>query len=161
LRRLVVANTVTGAASMFRRSLLPFLLPFPPAGAPAYHDHWIAGVALALGEIRFVSQPLYDYVQHDGNVTGARADAAPPPVRSWWRRALGMLRLRGHFRSWRDYLREGRRNFADTLWRQQMAHLILLRCQGRLTQDDEATLRFLSALADSWGGLGWLCWRNW
>jgi glycosyltransferase involved in cell wall biosynthesis len=161
LRQLVVANTVTGAASMFRRSLLPFLLPFPPAGPAAYHDHWIAGVALALGEIRFVSQPLYDYVQHDGNVTGARVEQAPPPIRPWWQRVLGLLRLRQRWRSWREYLGAGRRHFVDTLWRQQMAHLILLRCQGRLTHSDEATLRFLSTLGDSWTGLGWLCWRHW
>jgi glycosyltransferase involved in cell wall biosynthesis len=61
---LVVANTVTGAASVFDRRLLADALPFPPPLGNAYHDHWIAQIALALGSIAYVPEPLYDYVQH-------------------------------------------------------------------------------------------------
>ena len=67
---LLLANTVTGAASMFRRELLDVLLPFPPGFGDAFHDHWLECVALACGDMRFVDRPLYDYVQHQGNVVG-------------------------------------------------------------------------------------------
>jgi glycosyltransferase involved in cell wall biosynthesis len=67
---LLIANTVTGAASLFRRELLDDVLPFPPRHAAAYHDHWIAQVAMALGPISYVDRPLYDYVQHDAAAIG-------------------------------------------------------------------------------------------
>ena len=59
LASLILANTVTGAASMFRRGLLDRVLPFPPQfGGQTYHDHWLAMTALALGPLRFLPQPL-------------------------------------------------------------------------------------------------------
>src|SRR5205807_4870301 len=64
LLSLMVANAVTGAASLFPRALLDDALPFPPAQFAHYHDHWIALTALALGDIAYVERPLYDYVQH-------------------------------------------------------------------------------------------------
>src|SRR5947207_2331413 len=42
LLSLMVANAVTGAASLFPRALLDDALPFPPAQFAHYHDHWIA-----------------------------------------------------------------------------------------------------------------------
>ena len=39
---LLVANCVTGAASLFRRDLLDLALPFPPAQFAHFHDHWVA-----------------------------------------------------------------------------------------------------------------------
>lgn len=67
---LLLANTVTGAASMFRRDLIPCLLPFPEKIDDIYHDHFIACVALSCGCIRYVDEPLYDYFQHGENVIG-------------------------------------------------------------------------------------------
>jgi glycosyltransferase involved in cell wall biosynthesis len=67
---LLIANTVTGAASLFRIELLPFLLPFPEKIGDAYHDNFIASTALSLGEIRYVDRPLYDYYQHEGSIIG-------------------------------------------------------------------------------------------
>ena len=64
LGSLLLANTVTGAASLFRRSLLEQALPFPLAPGGPFHDHWIASVALASGTINFIGSPLQDYVQH-------------------------------------------------------------------------------------------------
>ena len=64
LLSLLVANSVTGAASLLRRELLADALPFPPAQFAHFHDHWLALVALSLGEIGYVDRPLYDYVQH-------------------------------------------------------------------------------------------------
>jgi hypothetical protein len=78
LAALALVNTVTGAASMFRRDLLKQVLPFPDRPGDQYHDHWIALVAAGLGTIRYVDGPLYDYVQHDGNVIGHFAKPHAP-----------------------------------------------------------------------------------
>jgi glycosyltransferase involved in cell wall biosynthesis len=70
LDTLLFANTVTGAASMLRGSLLDAALPFPPAQGPTFHDHWLACAAFVAGGLDYIDRPLYDYTQHDGNVIG-------------------------------------------------------------------------------------------
>ncbi len=65
-----LANTVTGAASLFRRELLDDLLPFPARVGDAFHDHWLALVALAKGRLAYVDEPLYDYYQYGDSVIG-------------------------------------------------------------------------------------------
>ena len=57
LASLLVANTVPGAAMLFRRDLLSAALPFPDAPGAQYHDHWLALVALAAGTIGYVDDP--------------------------------------------------------------------------------------------------------
>jgi glycosyltransferase involved in cell wall biosynthesis len=95
LASLLLANTVTGAASLLRRELLDLVLPFPePVGDP-FHDQWIAAVALAVGAIAYVDRPLYDYVQHGGAARGHEAAMRPwdagrlfdrhDPQRTWSR----------------------------------------------------------------------------
>ena len=67
---LLATNVVTGAASLVRRDVLDVALPFPEALDGAFHDHWLACVALALGDLAYVDRPLVDYVQHGANVVG-------------------------------------------------------------------------------------------
>ena len=67
---LFLANTVTGAASVFRRELLNDILPFPQPVGQVFHDHWIACVARCLGDLAYVDQPLYDYYQYGTSVIG-------------------------------------------------------------------------------------------
>lgn len=67
---LILTNTVTGAASIFRRDLVDLILPFPEKIDDAYHDHFIACIALAIGKIGYVERPLYDYCQHGDNIIG-------------------------------------------------------------------------------------------
>lgn len=67
---ILLANTVTGAACLFRRNLLEILLPFPYPMGDIYHDQWLSVVARAVGRIAYIDQPLYDYIQHGTNVTG-------------------------------------------------------------------------------------------
>ena len=69
---LLMANAVTGCTCLFRASLLALALPFPAAGRPAYHDHWIATCAAAAGSVAYVPEPLVDYVQHGANAIGYR-----------------------------------------------------------------------------------------
>jgi glycosyltransferase involved in cell wall biosynthesis len=72
---LLIANTVTGAASLLRREVLEYALPFPQELPEQLHDHWLAIVAMARGEIAYIPRPLYDYVQHDDAALGhARAN---------------------------------------------------------------------------------------
>jgi glycosyltransferase involved in cell wall biosynthesis len=70
LPTLMVANTITGAASMIRAALLQDILPFPEPVGPAFHDHWLGLVALYKGRIGYVNRPLYDYIQHADGVIG-------------------------------------------------------------------------------------------
>lgn len=65
-----LANTVTGAASLFRADLLETVLPFPPKLLGVYHDQWIALAADLAGGISYVNRPLYSYNQHADNVVG-------------------------------------------------------------------------------------------
>ena len=70
LASLLIANTVTGAASLFRGELLDVALPFPEPPGDQFHDHWVGLVALSTGRIAYVDRPLYDYVQHEGAALG-------------------------------------------------------------------------------------------
>jgi len=70
LASLLLSNTVTGAASLLTREVLDYALPFPPRQGGAHHDHWLALVALSLGQLNYVDRPLYDYVQHDEAAVG-------------------------------------------------------------------------------------------
>jgi len=67
---LLLGNSVTGAASMFRHELLADALPLPTHFGNLYHDHWLALVAAATGPIQYVDSALHDYVQHDAAVIG-------------------------------------------------------------------------------------------
>ena len=67
---LMVDNTITGAASLFRTSLLAEILLFPKQVGAAFHDHWIGLVAPLKGDIGYVDRALYNYVQHATGVIG-------------------------------------------------------------------------------------------
>lgn len=61
-------NVVTGATTMFRRSLLEAATPFPREWV---HDEWLAVVAAITGRVDFLPDALTDYRQHDSNQIGA------------------------------------------------------------------------------------------
>lgn len=99
---LLVANVVTGAASLLRRDLLDDALPFPPANPEhaLYHDHWLALCALAGGEIAYLDAPTYDYARHDDAVTVREAPGWLRPEHGFagraklhWRRATRRIRM--------------------------------------------------------------------
>jgi Glycosyl transferase family 2 len=72
---LLVANTVTGAASLFRRELLETALPFPPPVGEPYHDHWLAVCSLSAGGLAYLDRPTYDRVRHLESVTAGTRHA--------------------------------------------------------------------------------------
>jgi glycosyltransferase involved in cell wall biosynthesis len=134
LSSLLVANSVTGAASLFRRELLEDALPFPPAQFAHYHDHWLALAALALGRIDFVDEPLYDYVQH-GTASLGHATANRMPT---LRNRLGSLRTRSpqeRVRKWRMHY------FVDVVRLMQFATVLELRAGTRIPRAKRGVLR--------------------
>lgn len=138
---LLVANTVTGAASLFERSLLADVLPFPPRQGNSYHDHWIAEVALALGELSYVDEPLHDYVQHGASAIGhlAANNAKPEAGRLERVRARARQARRGALRpGWREY-------YFNIYCRTAIASRTLsLRCGERLSDDRRRVLERVS-----------------
>ena len=82
LGALLFANTVTGASIVFRSQLLEEILPFPNLPGDSYHDHWIACVALAKGELAYIPKPLYKWRQHETNACGFTA-TQPKRIREW------------------------------------------------------------------------------
>jgi glycosyltransferase involved in cell wall biosynthesis len=150
LLSLLVANAVTGAASLFPRALLDDALPFPPAQFAHFHDHWIGLTALALGDVAFVDRPLYDYVQHGEASLGHAAANRITALRD----RLGRLRNdpRERVRMWRMHY------FVDIARLQQFATILTMRCGDRMAPDKRRVLerflaaeRSLPALARLWG----------
>jgi glycosyltransferase involved in cell wall biosynthesis len=148
---LLLANSVTGAASLFRRELLDDALPFPPRLADAaFHDHWLAMVARARGEIAYVDKPLWDYVQHDRTVIGhSRANKRPRSIR---RHLIERLRNPTG----------GSRAVYYYDWQQQVlfGEVLRLRCWDRMTAQKRRTLRRLLSADRGVAGLGWLLGRR-
>jgi glycosyltransferase involved in cell wall biosynthesis len=138
LLSLLVANAVTGAASLFRRELLDDALPFPPAQFAHFHDHWIGLVALALGEVAYVPRPLYDYVQHRDASLGHAAANQTTAMRDRVRRLGADPRER--VRAWRAHY------FVDAARLMQYATILRMRCGERMTPAKRRVLdRFLAS----------------
>jgi glycosyltransferase involved in cell wall biosynthesis len=149
LASLLIANSVTGAASLFRRELLDLALPFPSPPGTEYHDHWLALLALATGSIGFVERPLYDYVQHGGAVLGHA-----PTQEAGSRRMLRALR------EWRTHLLGWRTSYFYSYTRLAvLAQVVLLRGGKRIgPRKRRALRRFLSADGSPLG-MAWLALR--
>lgn len=62
----ILFNCVSGHALLFKRSLLPEVLPFDEN---IYHDRWIAFVASLKGGIKLIPEALVQYRQHASSET--------------------------------------------------------------------------------------------
>jgi glycosyltransferase involved in cell wall biosynthesis len=137
LLSLLVANSVTGAASLLRRELLDYALPFPPAQFHHFHDHWVGLAALSRGEIAFVPEPLYDYVQHgDASLGHERAN-----------RMVSLRDRLAHQRQLRERVQMWRLHYFVDIWRlRQFSAVLLMRAGPSITADKRRVLeRFLGA----------------
>ena len=138
LSSLLMANSVTGAASLFPREVLDRALPFPPGQFSHFHDHWVALTALSMGDIEFVDRPLYDYVQHGGAVLGHAAANRMPPLTDRFRSLRRPLRDR--VRRWRLTY------FVDACRLLQFATVLQMRCGDRMAPSKRRALeRFVRA----------------
>jgi len=138
---LLLANTITGAASMFRRSLLEYALPLPEPVGDAYHDWWLGLVALATGHIAYIPKPLYDYVQHPRQVVGHCGAPSSPTWRQRLVRSLigarcwlNPFNFRHNCRNLvervRGFWHAGQNRHRHLVHVANLAHNLLLRCGG-------------------------------
>lgn len=153
---LLLGNSVTGAASLFRRDLLDDALPLPPRFGNLYHDHWLALVARTTGEIAYVPRPLYDYVQHPGAVIGHAGANRGVVGGSFARRLLALRgRVPGRLRA------EWRRIYFHEYCRMALSAVALRERLGeRIGDRERRTVRLALALDRSTAAQGWLTLRQ-
>ena len=151
LASLLISNTIVGASCMFRREVIDYALPFPASPGWDFHDHWLALVAMALGDVAYVDRPLYDYVQHPRAVLG-RAASEEEPSRKVDR--LGPRdRLSAVLARWCSMY------FFLYLQRDFHARVLLARCAGHLTARKRRALRRITGAASSPTAFAWLAAR--
>ena len=155
LASLILANTVSGGASLYRRSVVELALPFPPAfGSGFFHDHWLAIVARTTARIEYIDAPLYDYVQHrDAALGHERANVWTRPQRTTAQRARRAAGdPQGYWEDWRLTY------FTELCRAALLSRVALVRCAGA----DDRDRRVLERLAagDSLGTAAWLAGRR-
>jgi glycosyltransferase involved in cell wall biosynthesis len=148
---MLIANTISGAASLLRREVVDLALPFPEAPGHLFHDHWLGLIAMATGEVSYVDRPLYDYVQHSGAVQGKMVvedDASPAQSGGWARRRLRALRE--FFIGWRSAY------FLGYVTLKVQVEVLRLRCSSRLTPRKRRVLTRILASERSPLSFAWL-----
>lgn len=78
-RRLLESNVVQGSASAFRKEVYKMAAPFPPE---AYHDEWLALVALIQGKLFPLPNRLMKYRQ-DQNALGGLPTPLKTKILNW------------------------------------------------------------------------------
>jgi glycosyltransferase involved in cell wall biosynthesis len=136
----LVANSVTGAASLLRGELLDDALPFPPGQFHHYHDHWLGLLALCLGEVGYVDRPLFDYVQHAQASLGHEASNRMP---SFAERLRSGRSASDRVRLWRLHY------FADASRLNQLIAVLELRLGDRVRRPARRALRRFAAAETS------------
>lgn len=117
---------VTGATLIFRRELLPFILPIPDSWV---HDAWIAQIAASQGQLVAVDEVLALYRQHGSNAIGGRRRTLSEQMgRAYSLGRLGLVeRELRRYRDLRDHLASfpasGRRDVMLALAEAKLAHL--------------------------------------
>jgi hypothetical protein len=124
---LLLTNAVCGCASLANRALCRRARPIPADAM--MHDHWLALVAAAFGEIRYLPRATLLYRQHGGNAIGLQ------PWRPW---AIGS-------RAWHTFV--GTRKLAVVIGQCRQAAALLERFGAALAPEDR---RAASALAGLW-----------
>lgn len=155
---LLLSNTVTGAASLFRRELLDDVLPFPPDVGQPYHDHWIACVALALGQIAYVDRPLHDYVQHPENILGYAVPS--DELKGGLLHALGRLVAQPRQRLTNTARHAGDIYRRDVVRLELFARTLELRLGNRMVRSRAKDVRRAARIGRSPRSLAWLLGRS-
>jgi glycosyltransferase involved in cell wall biosynthesis len=148
---LLISNSIVGASCLVRRRVIEQAVPFPFGPGWDFHDHWLALVAMAIGDIAYVDRPLYDQVQHPdailGRVGAGQAEAETDKPR----------RLRDRIPNPRGFLNRWRSAyFSLYLQREFHARMLLARCDQGLTRRKRRALRLMVAAAGSPLALAWL-----
>jgi len=143
---MLVANSITGAATLFRRGVAELMLPFPDTPGLQFHDHWLGLAALTAGDLAYVDRPLYDYVQHRGAVFSEVALQGET--------ALGPRSMRARVERWRVAY------FYGYLGREVQAQVLLARGGERLDPAKRRALARFVAADRSLAALAWLALRS-
>ena len=156
LASLLIANTITGAASLFRRDLLDLALPFPAPPGEQYHDQWLGLVALATGSIAYVDRPLYDYVQHGRAALGHQTANIPHPLGG----GLGTILARIRRGEWRRFFAGWRTAYFFAYCRLRLlAETLLVRGGPRIPRRRARVLRRFIRAERSPAAFAWLLGR--
>jgi len=153
LASLLIANTVTGAASLFHRDLLDLALPFPEPQGDQFHDHWLGLVALSTGTLAYVDRPLYDYLQH-GRAALGHVGANVGVGRGVFLSRLLRGRWSGLFSGWRAAY------FLAYCRLRLLAEVLLMRAGGAMDRRSRRTLRRFARSERSSVGFMWLVCRG-
>ena len=149
LLSLLIANTITGAASLMRREVVERALPFPVVPGEQYHDHWLGLVAMTMGDVAYVDRPLYDYVQHGNAALGhAKANAGIS--------TLGGLGRRLNVAYWRGRFAEAHAVYFRGFVRLEILARALLRRIPEASRRKRAALRRFAAADRTPAGVAWL-----
>jgi glycosyltransferase involved in cell wall biosynthesis len=149
LGALLLVNSITGGAALFRSDILSYALPFPPQAETVLHDHWVGMVAMALGGVSYVDRPLYDYVQHGSATLGHESLRRPRRGRKGLAK-LQALRSRAEFRRI-SLMRFGwaRRGYPVVLAVEASATLLLMRAGKDISRRKRRILRRYARLERS------------
>jgi glycosyltransferase involved in cell wall biosynthesis len=151
---LLISNSIVGASCLVRRRVVDQAVPFPNGPGWDFHDHWLAVVAMANGDIAYADRPLYDQVQHSGAILGRVGAAQAESGGGEPRRLRDRVPSPGGFLNrWRSAY------FSLYLQREFLARMLLSRCDGRLTRKKRRALRLMVAAARSPLALAWLAVR--
>jgi glycosyltransferase involved in cell wall biosynthesis len=153
LASLLIANTVTGAASLFHRDLLDLALPFPEPQGDQFHDHWLGVAALSTGRLAYVDRPLYDYLQHERAALG-HVGANVGVGRGVFLSRLLRGRWSGLFSGWRAAY------FLAYCRLRLLAEVLLIRAGGGMDPRSRRTLRRFAHSERSPVGFVWLALRG-
>lgn len=83
LRDMLFLNSgIQGAAALFNEPMRDLLMQ--PLDHYAMHDHVLLLEAMTMGEIVYIDQPLMDYRQHAGNVTGNAPGSKRKKLQLMW-----------------------------------------------------------------------------
>ena len=72
IKEIMVQNVVTGCTVMINHSLASLVINRLPEFGMIMHDHWLALVASAFGQIGYLEEATIDYRQHGNNSVGAK-----------------------------------------------------------------------------------------
>jgi len=77
----IYSNCVSGHAMLFKRELVPFIIPFDKR---FFHDWWIVYASLNKGSIKYLDKVLVQYRQHGRNVTDPlRINTSHPRIKDF------------------------------------------------------------------------------
>ncbi len=156
---LMLANTVTGSASLFRTEMLSKLLPFPVKLGNAFHDHWMAVTAAIDNQLAYQDEVLQSYIQHNDNVTGygqfkeIRIGKSTLSLLSLQRMKIGVHRITNTYKN-KKFVRNNLKVYFDGYMRRKLQYEILIlrqphchrKAMEKIFHDQDKAVKYLLSL---------------